>query len=131
MKRSISGVALSLATLYGLALAQSAGQTVTVTGEVIDLACYARNKATGRDHGRSLECAYACIKWEGQPVGILTPDGRVYQLTGGLVANNNEKISNYVAQTVTITGQASELDGLPALSADEVVSRVPSGMWQP
>jgi hypothetical protein len=121
MRELIVGLALIVAGVCGgAAWAQSAAKTVTVTGEVIDLVCYARNKSTGKDHGRALECAHACVKWEGQPVGLLTKDGHVYQLAGGLTASNNEKIAGYVAQTVTITGEVSELDGLPILTANDV-----------
>ena len=96
-------------------------QTVTVTGQVIDLVCYARDKANvGIDHDDGRVCAMACVKWEGNPVGIVTADGKVYQFTGGIVAKNNTKIAPYVAKRVTVTGVVSEKDGMPMLSADDV-----------
>src|SRR5262245_9002188 len=70
--------------------------TMTVTGQLVDGDCF--NPATkanaGMDHrpGPSgdyehMECAYACAKWWGEPVALLTADGKLYQLAGGLVAN--------------------------------------------
>ena len=96
-------------------------QTVTVTGQVIDLVCYSRDKANvGMDHDDGRVCAMACVKWEGNPVGIVTTDGKVYQFTGGIVANNNSKIAPFVARKVTVTGVVSEKDGMAMLSANDV-----------
>lgn len=109
-------------SVLGILLAMpAAAKTETVTGQVVDLTCLnlETRANAGRDHvpeGR--ECAWACIKWWGQPVGILTADGSIYQLAGGLVANNNAKIAEYVAQTVRITGDVAERDGIMMLSAD-------------
>ncbi|MGC4086198.1 MAG: hypothetical protein QM736_29765 [Vicinamibacterales bacterium] len=101
--------------------AAQAPRTVTVTGQIIDLVCYARNNANvGMDHDDGRVCAMACVKWEGNPVGIVTTDGKVYQFTGGIVANNNTKIAPYVAKTVTVTGTVSEKDGMAMLSASDV-----------
>ena len=65
-------------------------------------------------------CAIACVKWEGNPVGIVTADGKVYQFTGGLTANNNAKIVPHLAHTVTVTGDVTEKDGMAMLSANDV-----------
>jgi hypothetical protein len=110
-------------SLLGLSLAAPpvAAKSETVTGRVVDLTCLNLDtKANaGKDHvPQGRECAWACIKWWGQPVGILTADGRIYQLAGGLVANNNEKIAEYVAQTVRVTGDVAERDGILMLTAD-------------
>ena len=109
--------------LAGVALAgcgASAQQkTETVTGTVVDLVCYARNKANnGLDHDQGRVCAIACIKWEGNPAGIVTADGKAYQLTGGVLGKNNLKIAEHIAHTVTITGSVYEKDGMTMLSAD-------------
>lgn len=91
----------------------------TVTGQVVDLVCYARNNAnTGVDHDDGRVCAIACVKWEGNPVGILTADGKVYQFAGGLVANNNAKASPHLGHTVRVTGEVYEKDGMMMLAAD-------------
>ena len=95
----------------------------TVTGKVVDLSCFnVETKAnSGMDHvPQGRECAYACVKWWGQPVGIVTADGKVYQLAGGLVADNNARIAPHVTHTVTIRGDVTPLDGILVLSADTV-----------
>jgi hypothetical protein len=94
-------------------------KTETVTGQVIDLVCYARNKAnTGLDHEDARACAMACVKWEGNPVGLVTADGKVYQFAGGLVADNNAKAVPLLAHTVTVTGDVAEKDGMTMLTAN-------------
>ena len=96
-------------------------KTETVTGQVVDLVCYAKNNAnTGLDHDDGRVCAIACVKWEGNPVGIVATDGKVYQFAGGLVANNNAKIVPHLAHTVTVTGDVTEKDGMMMLSANDV-----------
>jgi hypothetical protein len=94
-------------------------KTETVTGNVVDLVCYARNKAnTGLDHDQGRVCAIACIRWEGNPAGIVTAEGKAYQLTGGVLGKNNSKIADHIAHTVTITGSVYEKDSMAMLSAD-------------
>ena len=90
-----------------------------MTGKIVDLVCYARNKAnTELDHDQGRVCAIACIKWEGNPAGIVTADGKAYQLTGTVLGKNNSKIADHIAHTVTITGTVSEKDGMAMLSGD-------------
>jgi hypothetical protein len=72
------------------------------------------------DHGQDRECAWACVKWEGQPVGLVTADGKLYQFAGGLVAKNNSRIAPYLTQSVTVAGAVSTLDGMLMIAADEV-----------
>jgi hypothetical protein len=117
-----TSVAALLGALGILALAVPAcAATETVTGQVIDLVCYTRNKAnTGLDHDRAKACALACAKWEGQPVGLLSSDGKVYQVVGELAANNNARIVPHMSHTVTITGDVTTKDGMMMIAANNV-----------
>jgi len=115
----------ALAVLMGGLSAAACGsvfaKTETVTGQVIDLYCYSMNKAdTGMDHRAGRECAWECAKYEGQTVGLLTTDRKVYQLAGGLVASNNTKIAPNVTHTVTVTGEVTEKDGMLMIAANDV-----------
>jgi hypothetical protein len=90
--------------------------TETITGEVISLSCYMNDKTkVGR---KGAVCALATVKWEGNPAGLLTADGKVYQIAGGLTANNNEKLWPILGHTVTITGEVSQAAGMPTIAAD-------------
>jgi hypothetical protein len=103
------------------AVAQGSTGKRTVTGQVVCLVCYARNKANnGADHDTGRMCAHACIKWEGNPAGIVAADGTVYQLAGPVVANNNAKVLPHIAHTVSVTGDAFDKDGMTMIRADEL-----------
>jgi hypothetical protein len=112
-------VVLAGVSLVACAGTSAQGKTETVTGKVVDLVCYARNKANmDMDHDAGRVCAKACIKWEGNPAGIVTAEGKAYQLTGPVLGKNNLKISEHIAHTVTITGSVFEKDGMTMLSAE-------------
>lgn len=117
-------VILSASGLIAVA-ASAAGEAQTVTGTVIDLYCYTqRNSDTGMDHGDNRECAWACVKYTGMPVGILTDDGSVYELAGPVVADNNAKIAPYITKRVRVVGEVTLRDGMPTITAD-VVTEAP------
>ena len=103
------------------AQAQAAAGPRTVTGQVVCLVCYARDNGNiGADHDSGKVCAQACIKWEGNPAGIVAADGKVYQLTGGVVANNNAKVLPHIARKVTVTGEVYDKDGMTMIRADDM-----------
>lgn len=105
-------------------------RTETVKGRIVDLSCYKMDKANnaGKDHkmkqGDMADCATECAKM-GQPMALLTEDGKVYELTGGLAADKNAKIVPHVSHVVEVTGDVSEKDGKTTISADslKMVSR--------
>jgi hypothetical protein len=117
MRRFVLGfAATAIATLYGFhALASS----TTINGRLIDLACYSEDKSnTGLQHKRyGLICARACAL-EGFPVGLLTPDGKVYRVKGGLAANSNAKLVPHMAETVTVSGEIAKEDGQLTITVD-------------
>jgi hypothetical protein len=72
---------LALASLVGLAPAVAAPpagaqDAITVSGEVVDLACYLSKGSKGKRHK---QCAELCAK-KGLPIGVLTDGGDVYLL---------------------------------------------------
>jgi hypothetical protein len=119
--RSLSmwrSVAVLMAALFAAAWAAPAfAKTETVTGEVISLSCYFQNKANVGTAG--MICAIATVKWEGNPAGLLTAAGKVYQLAGGLVAKNNAKVVPLLGHTVTVTGDVYEKNGITMIAADD------------
>ena len=111
------------ATAFVVALGAPAfAKTETVKGEIVDQTCYMKDKKNvGASHK---ECADTCAK-KGAPLAVLTTDGKVYQITGGLAAENNAKLVPHVAHTVEITGDVTEKDGKMMIAADslKMVSR--------
>ena len=85
--------AILVAALCAAATVPMRAVTETVTGQVIDLACYMLDKSnTGVTHrGRGYACAQACAK-EGFQVGLVAAEGKVYSISGGLAASKNAKL---------------------------------------
>lgn len=79
---------------------------ITVTGEVIDMACYIDHGATGAKHA---DCAQRCIA-SGLPVGIKADDGKTYLLIGEHKPMNSE-LAKYAAKKITVHGKLSVRDG--------------------
>ena len=95
--------------------------TQTISGQLIDQTCYKMNKSnTGVDHkmpsGDEANCAVTCAKM-GQPVALLTSDGKVYTVTGDLAANNNAKLVPHLSHKVELTGDVTEKGGTMTIAA--------------
>ena len=121
MRKMFAGIAVAS---FVVALAAPAfAKTETVKGRIVDVSCYNMDKANnaGKDHkmksGDTADCAAACAKM-GRPMALLTDDGKVYELTGGLAADKNAKIVPHVSHVVEVTGDVTEKDGKMAISAD-------------
>ena len=90
---------------------------MTVKGEVVDQTCYMKDHAKVGDAHK--DCGVTCAK-KGQPMALLTDDGKLYQITGDLAKDNNAKLVPHVSHTVEITGDVTEKDGKMMLEADSL-----------
>ena len=112
-------------TAFAFALSVPAfAAEATVTGKIVDMGCYKADKSnTGVDHkmpkGDTKDCAIACAK-AGQPLALLTSDGKVYQIAGGLAADKNAKLVGHVSHTVEITGDVMDHGGAMMITADNL-----------
>ena len=98
--------------------------TETVKGKVVDQACYTKDmKANaGQDHKMPQDvkdCATACAK-KGAPLAILTDDGKLYQITGGLAADMNAKLIPHISHTVEVTGDVTEKEGKKMIASADL-----------
>jgi hypothetical protein len=97
--------------------ATASADTRTLTGEVVSISCYLHDKTNvGR---KGYVCALATVKWEGNPAGLLTSDGKLYQIAGGLAAASNAKLVPFLNRRVTITGSVFERAGMAMLEAEQ------------
>jgi len=122
MRRMLAG--LTAATFVVALGAPAFAKEETVKGQIVDQTCYLKDKAAnaGKDHkmaGDDKDCAVACAK-KGAPMALLTADGKVYQITGDLAANMNEKIVPHVAHTVELTGDVTTKDGKNTIAASNL-----------
>jgi hypothetical protein len=116
-----------LAVLAAVAFVMALGapafaKTETVKGQIVDQACYKMDKSnTGVDHkmpkGDTKDCAIGCAK-AGRPLALLTSDGKVYEIAGGLAADKNAKLIPHIAHTVEITGDVMDHGGTMMISSD-------------
>jgi hypothetical protein len=122
MRRTFAGFAIAAFVVALTAPAFAASETVK--GQVVDMGCYKADKSnTGVDHkmpkGDTKDCALGCAK-AGQPLALLTSDGKVYQIAGGLAADKNAKLIAHVSHTVEITGDVMDHGGSMMISADSL-----------
>ena len=123
MRKVLAG--LAAAAFVMLLISPIFAAVETVTGKIVDQSCYLKDKVnnTGVDHKMPADvaaCALACAK-KGRPMALLTADGKVYELGGGLAANMNEKLVGHVSHTVTVSGEVTKKpDGSMAIASDAV-----------
>jgi hypothetical protein len=113
MRTFVAGVAA--AAFIVILGAPAFAKTETVKGQIVDQECYLREGKVDADKA----CAEACAK-SGKPMALLTADGKVYEITGGLAANKNEKLVAHVLHTVEITGDVTEAGGKRSIAADSL-----------
>src|SRR6516225_1955929 len=102
-------------------------QVASVTGEVIDIACYFDDGATGPAHAA---CARACIA-SGLPVGLKTKEGKIYVLIGKQqppqpqVAPKHEtlnaQLAPLAAKVVTVSGTIVTKEGQNVIENAQLV----------
>ena len=121
MRKMFGGIVVAA---FAIALGAPAfAATETVKGQVVDQSCYTKDKANiGKDHKMPqdvTDCAVACAK-KGAPLALLTSDGKLYQITGGLADDKNAKLVPHVSHTVEISGEVTEKDGKKMIAADSL-----------
>src|SRR5881397_3629590 len=127
MRKMFAGLT---AAAFVIALAAPAlAKTETIKGQIVDETCYKMDKSnSGVDHkmpkGDTKDCAIGCAK-AGRPMAILTSDGKLYELGGGLAADKNAKIIPHISHTVEVTGDVTEKDGKMMIAANalKMISR--------
>ena len=96
---------------------KTADTTTTITGEILDMACYTDHGAQGEKHAA---CAQKCIA-SGLPVGIKSSDdGKVY-LVIGEHKPMNDQLAPFGGKTVTLKGKIVSRDGINMLENAEIV----------
>ena len=116
----VCAMSLASAVLADSSMASgSMGTMKTVTGQVIDLACYTSVGAHGMSHAK---CAMACAK-AGGALGILTSDGNVLVSIGPSPgADPNKLLLPYVEKSVTVTGKVFAGHGLSTIAISKVTA---------
>jgi hypothetical protein len=109
----------------------------SVTGEVIDMACYFDDGASGPGHA---ECARMCIA-SGLPVGLKGKDGKIYVLIGNQLPPStqpaakhetlNAQLAPYAAKIVTVSGTIVSKKGVNVIENAQLLSEEALGQESP
>jgi predicted lipoprotein with Yx(FWY)xxD motif len=112
-------LALTPLTLAAQAHETTAGNDMTITGQVVDLNCYTTNGASGAGHKA---CGEACAK-SGVPLGILSSDGTIYLPVSSKPGDpQNEKLSAFTEGKVKVTGTHRMSHGLHTIEIKTVAA---------
>jgi hypothetical protein len=86
-----------------------------ITGEVVDITCYANHGAKGEKH---MACASKCLS-AGMPAGILS-EGKLYVVTMKDHTAPSAKLAAWAGKEVTAMGTHIEKDGTHVFEIDTV-----------
>ena len=99
---------LVAAILLSCAASVSTAPT-TITGVLVDRACFAKAKLDTANASKSAHdiCLAACSKLTGIRIALVTDKGDVYTVTGDFTDNSNAKLIPHLCHTVTLTGDVT------------------------
>jgi hypothetical protein len=116
--RRLALIVMALA-LVGSAAGIALAAEMTVTGELVDHACYTKRGAEDGSGSGHAQCAKDCAM-KGMPVALVTAGGDVYMLSGGVTADNNAALVPHMSHTVEVTGDVSESGSVKTITADAI-----------
>jgi hypothetical protein len=130
----LAGWILGRMTTSSVPSATGTKLAASVTGEIIDMACYFDDGASGPDHAA---CARMCIA-SGLPVGLKAKDGTIYVLIGKQEPPSpqpaakheslNAQLAPYAAKIVTISGTIVSKKGVNVIENAQLFSE--EALWQ-
>jgi len=102
------------------AAAPAAAKGEKITGEVVDITCFANHDAKGDKHAA---CAAKCLA-AGMPAGIVS-GGKLYVVTMKDHTAPNAKLAAWAGKEVTATGSALVKEGTHIFEIDTVEPAAP------
>ena len=106
---------LASAVLLTLAGVSVDAAEISLTGELVDQACYLKDKRTNTGVGHQ-DCATQCAL-KGDQVALVTDKGEVYAVSGELTSDNNAILALHMSHRVILTGEVVEKDGKKSIAA--------------
>ncbi|HEY3787479.1 MAG TPA: hypothetical protein VGL71_01435 [Urbifossiella sp.] len=102
------------------------GKVTSLVGEIVDYSCYLQ---LGKHGGKHRDCGQKCLR-NGQPIGLLTKEGKLYLLMeeehdprrDGLTQFRQAAIAN-MAYVIEVNGTLTEHDGTRALYVSGYVKK--------
>jgi hypothetical protein len=97
--------------------ARAASKPATITGQVIDIACFVGHNSSGEKHAK---CAETCAR-AGNPLAIYDAGtSRIYLPISMDHKNPNEKLMPFIEKKVKVTGNLIEKAGLRGIALGKV-----------
>ena len=94
----------------------AAGPAQTISGEIVDMACYMSGEERGPKHAK---CAGMCVTG-GAPMGLLTKDGTLYLVVADHADEKPYEAAKKLAGGgATLTGTVTKKGGVQALIVDK------------
>jgi hypothetical protein len=113
-------VLAALVSVAGIARTASAQEDITVSGEIVDLACYLAKGSRGPSHK---VCAQKCAE-RGIPIGVLTDDGKLFLL---LEDHSDEEpyedAKKLAGETAEVKGKKFSKPGIDGLVVGEIKAK--------
>ncbi len=111
----VATIALGGVALRGALVAKA--DEAKWSGELVDLACYLAAGKKGPGHAK---CAAMCAE-QGQPVGLLADDGKLYILVASHEDMKGfEDAKEWCGKMATLSGKGYERDGVRAIEVHKV-----------
>jgi hypothetical protein len=113
---ALAWLALACSAPMWRAAPSSAQESITASGEVVDLACYLPKGSKGARHRA---CAKLCAK-KGMPLGLLTDDGELFLL----IEDHDdpdpyEDVKKLAGERAEVTGRKFTRDGMASIQVIE------------
>ena len=103
----------------GIAAVPALAAEMTVTGELVDHACYTKRGAENGSGSGHAQCAKDCAM-KGMPVALVTASGDVYMVAGSVTTDNNASLVPHMSHTVEVMGEVSEAGGVKTITTDAI-----------
>ena len=103
----------------GIAAVPALAAEMTVTGELVDHACYTKRGAENGSGSGHAQCAKDCAM-KGMPVALVTASGDVYMVAGSVTTDNNAALVPHMSHTVEVMGEVSEAGGVKTITTDAI-----------
>ena len=109
MKTKTAAAIVIALGLSAFLMAQSLGPVInrsepkTLTGEILEIACYREKGVAGSTGAAHVDCAKDCVS-KGGSLGILTDGDGLFKIVGELEKNKYARLASYIGQTVELTG---------------------------
>jgi hypothetical protein len=120
MRRSMLIPVMMAAMVVG-ASGQRAPSLSSLTGVLVDRACYLSKGAAIANAAEHKACAIACAQ-KGSRLAVVLANGSVYIITGALTADNNVKLLPFVYKPVVLTATLGSVTVSTAVVSDGLTS---------